>query len=183
MENMIKDRIVKKMIVTWSITIIILAVLGWIIIKLFGFPDVNFASADIFDWCLVVLFFVILIYSIIGTVNSLRYRKILNEFYIMNNMSKKAVEEELAKATELIEGYWVTPVLTVYYDGNKFGIVKNAKLSKVNISITRTSHGVQVFYLELYNRERDRIAKLHVDHNYTKILDYYRENCPHIALL
>ena len=59
MENMIKDRIVKKMIVTWSITIIILAVLGWIIIKLFGFPDVNFASADIFDWCLVVLFFVI----------------------------------------------------------------------------------------------------------------------------
>ncbi|MCR5283355.1 MAG: hypothetical protein K6E18_08290 [Lachnospiraceae bacterium] len=181
MEKMIKDRIIKQMIILWSVMIIILAVLFGIIMKTIDFSDLSLTSHSIWDWGLVALFFVLLIFLIVATFNSLRYRKILNEFYIMNNMSKKAVEEEFTRMTEVVENFWVSPILTMYYDGKSFGIVKNAKLSKVNVSIFRSPRAT-VYYLELFNRDRDRIAKLLVNYDYQKILDYYRENCPHIAL-
>ncbi len=189
MEKMIKDRIVKQMVWTWGVIIILLAFLLWAILHSLGFSifdsdfsGINFASANIYTWVFVVIFIVLLFWLIRATVNSLQYRKILGEFYIMNNMSKKAVEEEFAKAVELINNYWVTPVLTIYYDGNVFGIVKNAKLSEVRASVMRGTRGATAFFLELYNRDHDRIVKLNVNYDYQKILDYYRENCPHIML-
>ena len=96
MEKMIKDRIVKQMVWTWGVIIILLAFLLWVILHSLGFnifdsdfSNISFASANIYTWVFVVIFIVLLFWLIRATVNSLQYRKILGEFYIMNNMSKK----------------------------------------------------------------------------------------------
>lgn len=105
--------------------------------------------------------------------------KVVDNYLLKNGKSMTALDTEFYYAEQIYRNYWVTPDLTVAYDGIHFVVLNNANIS--SIYIKRIPGKTTSYKLKYYTSELDKCGKIAVNDK-TEIVNYYKQNCPHILI-
>ena len=143
-------------------------------------PDANVSLAALF----LLLFVIIFIFACVSTVRSLRFRNIIAEFLINNNVSRPALEKEFARAEEIAQNYWLSPELTISCVGNKFVILRNKNLVWMYVeSVSAGPRYGHIYYLNIVDKNKNNAARISFPGGRVpdELFPHYERICPHIA--
>ncbi|MBE5871010.1 MAG: hypothetical protein E7294_07120 [Lachnospiraceae bacterium] len=125
-------------------------------------------------------FLLILLFLVIATIRSFQYPKVIEEFTAKNHMSRYELEKEFMRAME-VDNIWISPELTFFYTGMRFGILKNREIVWAYVQRVNTGRST-TYRLKLFSKDHRKCASLPVYMGKEKTLSYYEKNCPYIVI-
>lgn len=122
-----------------------------------------------------LIFLSFIVYTVI---HSRKIPKEIDKYLQKNNMNMYTLEQKFNSAQEILKDYWISPELTIGYDGVHFIILNNEDIAKITVKYL-SGRGV-AYDFKFYTKEMKKCGHLVVSAS-EGILDYYAENCPHIV--
>lgn len=116
---------------------------------------------------------------IMTIVQSKKYLQVIEAFMLNNRVNRLDLDRMFYDTLEIEKNYWISPELTVSFDGMHFIILSNANISRIKIN--RISGRSVVYRIKFFSRDLEKCGKLWVN-NSGKIVEYYKQNCPHIEI-
>ncbi|MCR4690261.1 MAG: hypothetical protein K5739_02820 [Lachnospiraceae bacterium] len=134
------------------------------------------------ELCFIFFYVAMAVILAVYTVKAFQYPKVIEEFLLQSRMSKSQLETAFQSAEEVYKGIWISPEITVFFEIRGFGIVRNRDLVWAYVIMERGYKGSRKYYLELYDKNKNRCGHIGVNHKYQPVLDYYEKYCTHIVI-